>query len=60
MLAFSKATRMASRRIDVPREHLASAMLPNPKMRYDFETQEHIEESVKLVEVAKEIFGPLL
>ncbi len=60
MLTFSKATGMASRRIDVPTDHLDSAMVPNPKMQYVFETQKYIEEDVKLVEVAKEIFGPLL
>lgn len=60
MLTFSKATGMASRRIDVSTDHLDASMVPDPKKQYVFETQKYIEEDVQLVNVAREIFGPLL
>lgn len=60
LYTFSKATGMASRRTDVPTDHLDASMVPDPKKQYVFETQKYIEEDVQLVNVAREIFAPLL
>lgn len=60
MLTFSKATGMATRRIDVPTDHLDASMVPDPKKQYVFENQKYIEEDVQLVNVAREIFAPVL
>ncbi len=56
----SKATGMASRRLDVPTDHLERGMVPDMKIKYIWETEQYIKEEGKNMELAKEIFAPLL
>lgn len=57
----SKATAQASRRLDVPTEHLDPWMVPDAKMKYLWETDEdYMKAQEKNFELAKELFSPLL
>lgn len=57
----SRATGIASRRLDVPTDHLASPwMVPDPKKKYLVQDEEYSRGKIKMQEVAKEIFAPLL
>lgn len=60
MTVFAKAVNMASRRADVPTNHLDAYMVPDAKANYVFENQEVLDETERLMPVAKDIFGPLL
>lgn len=60
MTTLSKAVGMASRRVDVPIDHLDLAMRPSPSAKYVFETQAYIEEDLKLAAISNEIFGSLI
>ena len=58
---YSKANGVASRRIDVPTSHLESWQIPDPKVSYiSRETESALQEELKMLEIFKEIFAPLL
>lgn len=59
MLEFSKGTAYASRRMDVPADHLHPSGRPDPRTKYIFETPEVLEENSRLDPLLKEIFTPL-
>ncbi len=56
----SKATGIASRRLDVTTDHLDPWMVPDARIKYVWETEEYIKEEGKVMELAKELFSPLL
>ncbi len=57
----SKANAQASRRVDVPTDHLDPWMVPDAEMKYLWETDEsYMKASERNFELAKELFGPLL
>ncbi len=57
----SKAAAQASRRLDVPTDHLDPWMVPNPKMKYLWETDEdYMKAQPRQFELARELFSPLL
>lgn len=58
---FSKISGMASRRLDVPTDHLEPWMVPDPNRKYLWETDEdYMKAQGRNFELAREIFGPLL
>ncbi len=56
----SKALGMASRRIDVPTDHLEPWMVPDPSFKYIIESEEDIINEYKKIELARELFAPVL
>lgn len=56
----SKATNMASRRTDVATDHLEPWMVPNPAIKYINHNEISVKEQIAKLELAKEIFAPLL
>lgn len=56
----SRAIGMASRRTDVPTDHLEASMMPNPKTILVWETEDYIKAEDKKMEFAREVFAPLL
>lgn len=57
----SRATGIASRRLDVSTDHLAAPwMVPDPKKNYLVQDEEYSRAKMKMQDVAKEIFAPIL
>ncbi len=56
----SRATSMASRRLDVPTDHLQPWMVPNDKGKYILQDEDYTIEENQLRNVSKEMFASLL
>ncbi len=57
---FSKAAGIASRRIDVPTDHLEPWRVPDPKIKYLIQDEDYTRAEIEMLEVAKKIFAPVL
>ena len=56
----SRAQGIASRRIDVPTDHLDSWMIPDPSFNYIKESEQGVVEEYKKIELACELFASVL
>lgn len=57
---WSKSSNMASRRLDVPIDHLEPWQIPDPKRKYIIQDDVYSREQIAKLDAAKEIFAPLL
>lgn len=56
----SRTIGMASRRVDIPTDHLEASMIANPTMKLVWEDEDYIKLENKKMEFAREVFAPLL
>lgn len=56
----SRAQGIASRRLDVPTDHLDSWQIPNLSFNYIIESEQDVIDEYKKIELAREIFSPIL
>ena len=56
----SKTIGMASRRVDVPTDHLEASMKPGQNAKLVWESEEYIRGEDKKMEFSREVFAPLL
>lgn len=57
---FSRSAGLASRRLDVPGDHLEPWAVPDPKIKYLIQDEEYTKQEIEMQELAKKIFAPLL
>lgn len=57
---FSRAAGLASRRLDVPGDHLEPWAVPDPKIKYLIQDEEYTRKEIEMQDLAKKIFAQAL